>query len=723
MHRRALENITNEMALTLMRTSGSPIVTEAHDFSTCLMDENGEQLAIVARVLIHGASSMMGVKAVIERIRETGYEPRPGDGWIANDPHHGGAMHQGDIGIIMPMFYEGTHVGWGFANAHVLDVGGSGVSGFAPGAYTVYEEGLRWPAIRVISGGRLEEPWEQYIATNVRVPGPVINDLRSMIAANNTAQRKLGELIDRFGLERHREYCEINQQLTEDLLRSRIELLPDGIYESLDWGEYDGRGGPDRLLEVQLRMEVDASDLRFFFSGVPQVDAFVNTREGGVYANVLCPLLTTVGYGDMPFNAGIWRPLSIDLGPPGSILNCRPPAPVSYSHGETGMKVRRMVKDVLNQALALSPDPVLRSRVAGQNNDGPPQSGLAGVDRHGSPTVVWWSDSSTGMGGGAQSSHDGMDCYGSTSQLGAGMPDVETHEAADPAVILWRRIVANSGGAGTFRGGQGIEQAFLLDHVDSPLVGYANTMCADVPSRGFGGGHAASAATMVHIASANVRELIAHGVQPLESNLVGKRTTLPKKTERFVVSPGDVVLTVSGGGGGLGDPLLRDPAVVGSDVRDGYVTRLNALEAYGVETDAEGRVDERETRTRRHEILCERLGREPSARMDVPAQAGLSLCLRAGNWTCGYCGEDLCPQELDWRSRGSIQRRVDVADRYERLAMVVRRRAVAPIVILVDHYCPACGGCLGQDVTVVDGEDERPLPRASPMLRGSRSDS
>src|SRR3954452_3812296 len=197
------------MAITLMRTSGSPIVVEAKDFSTCLLDRTPEHLSFAAYVLAHLGSSLVGTQKVSELA--AGVDVKPGDGWIVNDPHTAGALHQGDVSVIMPTFYGDEHLGWSFVNMHVLDVGGVGISGFAPGAHDVWQEGLRFPPVKIIENGAINGEWETYIAANVRAPGEVLNDIRSMIAANNTAQRKLQQIVDEYGVERHREFCEINK--------------------------------------------------------------------------------------------------------------------------------------------------------------------------------------------------------------------------------------------------------------------------------------------------------------------------------------------------------------------------------------------------------------------------------------------------------------------------------------------------------------------------------
>src|SRR3954451_3013404 len=204
-HRKALQNLTDEMAITLVRTSGSPIVTESKDFSTCLMDTKPEHLGFSSYVLFHVGSSLIGTQVISELVADG--DLRPGDGWVVNDPHTGGAMHQGDVSIIMPTFYGDEHLGWSFANMHVLDVGGVGISGYAPGAHDVWQEGMRFPPVKIIENGAIDEQLENYIAANLRAPGEALNDIRSMIAANNTASRKLHQIVDEYGVERHRELC------------------------------------------------------------------------------------------------------------------------------------------------------------------------------------------------------------------------------------------------------------------------------------------------------------------------------------------------------------------------------------------------------------------------------------------------------------------------------------------------------------------------------------
>jgi N-methylhydantoinase B len=707
-HRKALQNLTNEMAITLVRTSGSPIVTDAKDFSTCLMDTKPEHLGFASYVLFHVGSSLIGTQVI--NSLPAAQDVRPGDGWVVNDPHTGGAMHQGDVSIIMPTFYGDELLGWSFSNMHVLDIGGVGISGYAPGAHDVYQEGLRFPPVRIIRDGGIDIEWEQFIAANVRAPGPVLNDIRSMIAANNTATRKLSEIVDEFGLEGHREYCEINKDLSEQVLRERIALLPDGVYEAVDWNEFDGHDGPDLLLEMRCKLEVDGTELRFNYTGVPQIDAFVNSTRGPMFGQAMTALMTSLVYGDLPINGGLWRPITVDLGEPGTIVNSIPPAPVSNAHSEVGMRACKLAKAVLNQALSLSDDPVLRGRVAGQCQDGFPGSALFGQNQHGGTSVIFYVDNASGAGGGAQTIGDGQDSYGLTCMTGCGLADVEVHEAADPVMFLWRKLIANSGGPGQMRGGQALEQAFAVHYSDA-MGGPGFNACAEVPPIGFGGGYPASSGDFYPLTDTNIAALIETGQQPTEARLQGRKVPTRSKLTHLVLGRDDVFVTTSGGGGGLGDPLLRDREKIAVDLAAGYITPEHARQMYGVVLDAAGVVDDAASDLAREEIRRQRIGGAPTAELRAPASVGVSVVLDGDEWTCGSCSATLSAADSNWREGNVALAETPITERYAALEMNVRGRFEAPDVIVREYACHACAASLAVDV-VADGLD----PLAAPAL-------
>jgi N-methylhydantoinase B len=698
-HRKAMQNITDEMAITLVRTSGSPIVTESKDFSTCLMNTVPEHLGFSSYVLFHVGSSLIGTQ-VIAKEASVATDLKPGDGWIVNDPHSAGAMHQGDVSVIMPTFYKDEHIGWSFANMHVLDVGGVGISGYAPGAHDVWQEGMLFPPVRIIRDGAIDSEWEKYIAANVRAPGPVLNDIRSMIASNNTAQKKLTNVIDEFGIESHREYCEINMDLSEQVLRERIEKIPDGTYEAVDWNEFDGHEGPDQLLELRLKLEVDGSDLRYHYSGVPQIDAFVNSTMGPMFGQAMTGLMTVLIYGDLPVNGGLWRPIEVEIGEPGTIVNAVPPAPVSNAHSEVGMRACKLSKDVLCQALALSDDPVLRGRIAGQHQDGFPGNALFGNNQHGGVSVVFYPDNAIGAGGGAQTIMDGLDAYGLTCTTGGGIPDIENHEGADPVLFLWRRLIPNSGGPGQMRGGQALDQAYAV-HYSDMMAGPGFNACAQVPPHGVGGGYPANAGIFYPVRNGNIQELLDKGLLPTYDRFEGEREDVRSKLGHIKLDHDTVFVALSGGGGGLGDPLLRDPEAVARDVAFEYTTPDHAADVYGVIVTDDHQVDAAATSAKREEIRAARLGGAPSADLQAPASIGVALTLEGGKWACGSCATELAEAGGNWRDGAKLVE-APIADRYAEMGMQVRDRTEGPRVLMREHFCPSCAMSLGVDVVTDD---------------------
>jgi N-methylhydantoinase B len=399
----------------------------------------------------------------------------------------------------------------------------------------------------------------------------------------------------------------------------------------------------------------------------------------------------------------MWRPLSIDLGEPGTVVNSIAPAPVSLGHGEAGIRVGKTVKSVLNQALALSDDPALRARLAGHAGDACIAAGLFGMTDRGDHTVIIYQDSLTGVGGGAQTVTDGQDAYGATMMAGCGLPDVETHEASDPVVFLWRRIPVNNGGPGQLRGGQGIDRAYLVRDLEV-AAGFAATFNALAPVPGCGGGLSPAAAThTVARSTAGLAAFAAHA-SGLEDALGGQVEQVGIKDGSFVVRRGDVVRAIGGGGAGLGDPLFRAADLVARDVHDGYINARHAREAYGVVLDERGEVDVAVTADSRRAIRERRIGCAPGRDAAPPESPGFTLQRGDGPggpcWICGSCGQQLCAIGEDWRSVGTVPVEEDLTARFARLGMQVRpRRDGAPLRVR-EVYCPTCASCLGSEVVV-----------------------
>ena len=170
---------------------------------------------------------------------------------------------------------------------------------------------MRFPPARIIRDGAIDEEWETYIGANVRVPGPVLNDIRSMIAANNTAARKLGEIIGDYGIERHREYCEINKDLTEKLLRERIAAIPDGIYAPSTGTSSTATTGPTGCSSWSWSSRSTGSDLPLRLLRRAPDRRLRQLDPRAMFGQPMSGLMTLLVYGDLPVNGGLWRPITL----------------------------------------------------------------------------------------------------------------------------------------------------------------------------------------------------------------------------------------------------------------------------------------------------------------------------------------------------------------------------------------------------------------------------
>lgn len=707
-HQKSIRNIANEMAVTLMRTSGSPVVTDAKDFSTAILDDKVEQLTFAGHVTFHVSTSVAGVQAVLRDNRAE--DIRPGDGFICNDPHSSGAIHQGDVGIVMPFFANGEIVGWGYVNAHLLDVGGSAVSGFAAGAFDNYSEALAFPAVRVIRDGRIDEQWQRFIGNNVRMAGTVINDIRSMIAANNVGGRRIEALVNEIGLDRFRRLNEEGKNLSERAMRDMIAKLPDGTYESVDWVEYDGRGA-EGLHEIRIRMLIQGDEMTLQYRGGPQVNCFINGAWPAVVGQTWTTLLAQLAY-DVPVNAGIWRPVRFDLGPTGTIVNSVAPAPVTMAHIQTGMRINKLLADVFSQACSLSEDPRTASRVASQSAQDQTYFTAFGMDRRNNqPTVAFPMSVGMSTGGPAQTNSDGMEVYAAQCMSGCDMPDVELEETSQPGMILWRRIARDTGGPGVSRGGLGVDTAMAILHCEQ-MNGGAYTNTALIPPRGAVGGFPGAAGAWTLWRRTNLLQMLDAHIFPDIGNIEGEHPRTTSTVTDFQINRGDIYDVVHGGGGGLGDPLRRAPDLVARDVANGFVSVGVAGGIYGVVLDAEGRPDADATEARRQEIRVARIGRTPARAVAKDAPLFSPLRAEGGNWRCTQCGEALGPVEQNWRD-SAILAETGVSERFQDLHSQVRPRQEGEPVVMREHYCPGCASSLAVDIAL---RSSGPAPSVRPGI-------
>ncbi|MEU3271174.1 hydantoinase B/oxoprolinase family protein [Saccharomonospora sp. NPDC006951] len=691
--RMRLDSIVEEMGIAMIRSSGSPVITEAGDFNTALFDPNGRIYAYSDYVQFHIGSGSVAVQNLVKAIE--GEPLAPGDAFICNDPHTAGASHPPDTNVISPIFHGDELVGWAQSQAHLVDVGGMTPGGFAPGAHDCYAEALRLPpGVKIFDKGEPVEWVRRILLNNVRVPALFWNDVRSLVASNNTGIRRLLSTIGEFGLDRFRDYTRLSFELAEQVVRDRIARIPDGVYTGEEWTEHNGH--VDELYRVACTMTKRDNQITFDFTGSSeQTDGFVNCSYGALVGSVASAIVPILAW-DVPFNEGVMTAFDI-AAEPGSIVNPRPPAPISNGHLTTGARVSRLVTKLMNDACRGSDDETIRDRTQGVWGDSWTGGISAGTAEGGDYFVLFNMDGG-GMGSGAQPDLDGLDCAGMMTQVNNMLPDVEMNEMLYPVLYLWKQLNLGSAGHGAHRGGLGLRFAWTL-HGAKEVTQTVFAPNAQVVADGFGGGLPGGGSGHEVWRRTDVARQLSGGRVPRPDTLAAAdRELLAINQQSVTIRAGDVLVQWIAGGGGYGDPLLRAPRLVAADVRDGYVTEETARHTYGVIVTG-GSADEDATRQTRAALRKERLGATPVREVPATSPAGSSAPRRdAEGWYVPASGARLGTGD-DWHDDAAKVTHV-AAERLAEHGVRVRPRTEGGRVLIDEFYSPACGTLLETRVRV-----------------------
>jgi N-methylhydantoinase B len=550
--RLAFEDVTAQMGRTLQRTSRSPIIYDSVDFSNALFNERSELVGQTSNVPVHLAAMHFSVLAAIEELG--GLEP--GDVGLLNDPYAGGS-HIPDMTFVAPLYSGDELLGYAASRGHWTDMGGGAPGGRVPSAVHVAQEGFRIPPVRIVRGGEPVEDIVKLIGANTRMPAYNLADVEAHRASLMTAERRVGALVRRYGIDTVRRAMEELLDYTERRTRAAIAALPDGTYRAEDFVDCDGVSTDSRWIRVEL--EVAGDEMTVDFRGTDPMTA----------GPINCPFAVThsaVFWGlkffldpEAPANAGSYRPITVRI-PDGCFIGARWPAPVYLGNLVTSERIC----DTLWQAL----EPALGERLPGlpYGDSNGTMLGITNAARGVSFVVI---DLPPG-GWGASRAGDGMSAtysrHGNCMDL-----DPEMAEVLYPLRIERRELLEDSGGPGEHRGGLAITEEFAA--VDETLV-LANSMGrTKVGPPGSSGGHAGRPGRCVKV-DRDGRETVIGGTGP---DGVWRMISV----ENVVIRPGERVRIEAQGGGGWGDPRRRDPERVHADVEDGYVTAQSAREVYG----------------------------------------------------------------------------------------------------------------------------------------------
>jgi N-methylhydantoinase B len=560
------------MAFTLYRTAHSTFVKETEDFTTGLTTPEGETFATPTEL---GATWFVGLNygRAIGMIDDY----RPGDICMTNDPYSGYVCtHPPDMHIWKPVFHDGEIVAFSVGHIHNTDVGGAVPASLSRSLTEVHQEGIRLPPSKIVREGEIDRKLLDIFLTNVRAPEQNWGDLKAQIAACNTGERKVREMIARFGLDTFREGVGDLLDYAEAQARAIIRDLPDGRFDFADYIDEDAVDGfPCRL---KLALEIAGDGLTLDFTGSdPQLESSLNMPTGGDPRHVLMMVGVTYALYSLDprlyLNSGVARAARCVL-PSGTIVNPVFPAAV----GMRTLSCNRLHGLTFGAFARAAPD-----RMMGAPGSGGPIMNVNTTDTRTGRRIMAAIDPMTG-GSGGRKDGDGTDGSGANQGFLKNTP-VEVNEVEAGIRVHRYGMARDSAGPGLHRGGLGTELIFKALSPNTKVTA-RNRDRTRFTGWGIAGGQAGGASVFIR--------------NPGRENEVNLRNT-----DIVTIGPGDVIHVTCGGAGGWGDPLKRDAAAVLRDHACGWVSAAHAREAYGVVI-ADGAVDAAATETRRAEMAATR---------------------------------------------------------------------------------------------------------------------
>lgn len=537
----ALIYAAEEMGIALKKSAYSPNIKERMDHSCAIFDSERRLIAQAEHIPVHLGSMALAVREALKKYRG---KLSHGDMILLNDPYLSGT-HLPDLTLIAPVFYGDELLGYSANKAHHTDVGGKAPGSLAGDATELYQEGLIIPPVKFVKNGEIIRDLSNLIRSNVRTPETQMGDLRAQIAANVTGSRRLRELADRYGLPVLRESMEEIMNNSENLMKSHIQDMPDGIYSASDFMEDVGANGRAKIC---VTVKIKGSKMRFDYEGTSkQVEAPINAPLGVTIAGIYYTLISITD-PNIPVNDGCFRPITLNV-PKGNMMNPKRPAPVAGGNVETS---QRNV-DVLMLAFSkIVPEKVPAAGLGTMNN-----VSIGGIKDDGTP---WTFYETIGGGSGGRPDRDGVDGIHVNMTNTMNTP-IEALEGYLPLKFKEYQLRKDSGGAGKYRGGCGIIRRWRLLS-EKAMVSIMGERTKIAPWGLKGGIQGEKAEYSI------IRE-------------VGKKEVLPSKCT-VSIKRGEELVIKTPGGGGYGNPLNRDPEKVLDDYKNDLVSLSSAEEEYGV---------------------------------------------------------------------------------------------------------------------------------------------
>jgi N-methylhydantoinase B len=537
----------DQMAEQILRTCYSFVIYN-RDFSSALHDANGNSAAQGNQdIAVHVGTLHFTCKDVMRAFEG---DMHPGDVYAINDPYAGGT-HFPDVRLIRPIFADGEIIAFSQSNGHWSDVGGSVPGSFDVTARDMFREGLRITPVRLFDKGRFCRDVAHLIAANTRDPASIIGDIHAQAQATQVCEREILRLVGKYG----RETVEIGlsevQDYVERAMRQRLAALPDGVWETQDFIDRDPAGS-EGMIPIKVKLTIKGEKAIYDFTGShPTIGSIYNSAFGTTFSAVAAGMKTF--FPDLPLNSGFYRVLEI-IAPEGSIVDARWPV------GVTGflMPFEKIMNAIYEIWSKIMPQ---RALACAFNLEYLLTGGLD-ARRPEKPIFMFYDWLPGGWGG--RNGKDG--CNVTTACFGTGLMSqpVEGQERANPILTTEFEILTDSAGPGKWRGGVGVRKTSIMLEAEKTVISY---ICDR--ERAIVWGIEGGLPSMPHglsIKRAGAEE---------EDWLGSVFSDVP-------IGSGDVFSRPTAGGGGFGDPLERDPALVLEDVADDYVSIERAAKDYGI---------------------------------------------------------------------------------------------------------------------------------------------
>lgn len=515
LYKNILTSVSEEMGVTLQRTSFSPNIKERLDFSCAVFDVTGKMIAQAAHIPVHLGSMPLSVLAAIEKTKM-----KRGDMIILNDPYQGGT-HLPDITLVSPVYGDEDDEPYFYVanRAHHADVGGM-TPGSMPVATSVIQEGVRIPPINLFHEGELDTDILELILANVRTPAERKGDLEAQIAANRIGERRLLEIVEKYGISEIQTYMYELCSYSNRMVRSVLREIPDGKYEFSDYLDNDGISNDKIEIKVSIEI-IDDTAIVDFTGSSPQVKGSVNAIYAITLSAVFYSFRCIVDV-NIPSNSGCIEPIEVIV-PEGTVVNAIFPSAVAGGNVETSQRI----VDVLFGALAKAcPERVPAASSGSMNN-----ITVGGSDEVRGIEFTYYETIGGGMG--ARADRDGIDAI-HTHMTNTMNTPIEAIETSYPLQIEEYSIRRGTGGSGKYRGGDGIVRSFRL------LIDAEVTILSER------------------------REINPYGLQAGEPGECGKNTLIRNGEEHSLAGKitisaqeGDIIKIETPGGGGYG--LLVKP--------------------------------------------------------------------------------------------------------------------------------------------------------------------